>query len=195
MVNADQIPVVFAHLGPEATAGRYNVGYCMWEQEELPDAYRAGLPRYLHEIWTATAFTADAFGRKAPIPVRRVPYPVAPLEKKEGLDIRARLGLPADAFLFVYLFNYLSYFERKNPLGAVRAFREAFGDDPRQAAADQDLAEGLRPRGPPASSSRRGRRRGQRPALQRLPLARRGQRLDARVRRLPLAAPLRKDSA
>jgi glycosyltransferase involved in cell wall biosynthesis len=128
VVNADQIPVVFEHLGPAATAGRYNVGYCMWEQEELPDAYREAFS-HLHEIWTATAFTADAFSKKAPIPVRRVPYPVAPLEAPAGLEIRERLGLPRDAFLFVYLFNYLSFFERKNPLGAVRAFREAFGDD------------------------------------------------------------------
>lgn len=128
VVNADQIPAVFAHLGPEATAARYNIGYCMWEQEELPDAYREAFA-HLHEIWTATAFTADAFGRKAPIPVRRVPYPVAPLAKPEGLDVRARLGLPKEAFLVLYLFNYLSFFERKNPLGAVRAFRHAFGDD------------------------------------------------------------------
>lgn len=128
VVNADQIPAVFEHLGPAATAGRYNVGYCMWEQEELPDAYRPAF-ELLHEIWTATAFTADAFSRKAPIPVRRVPYPVAPLAADPALDIRQRLGLPREAFLFVYLFNYLSYFERKNPLGAVRAFRRAFGDD------------------------------------------------------------------
>lgn len=129
VVNADQIPVVFEHLGPAATAGRYNVGYCMWEQEELPDAYRAAFS-HLHEIWTATAFTADAFSRKAPIPVRRVPYPVAPLAAPADLDIRARLGVPREAFLFTYLFNYLSFFERKNPLGAVRSFRRAFGDDP-----------------------------------------------------------------
>lgn len=128
VVNADQIPPVFEHLGPAATAGRYNVGYCMWEQEELPDAYRAAFS-HLHEIWTATAFTTDAFSRKAPIPVRRVPYPVVPLQKPDNLDIRARLGLPREAFLFLYLFNYLSYFERKNPLAAVRAFRRAFGDD------------------------------------------------------------------
>lgn len=129
VVNADQIPGVFAHLGPAATAGRYNVAYCMWEQEELPDAYRAAFS-HLHEVWAATSFTTDAFSRKAPIPVRRVPCPVAPLATAEGLDIRARLGLPREVFLFVYLFNYLSFFERKNPLAAVRAFRRAFGDDP-----------------------------------------------------------------
>ena len=128
VVNADQIPTVFEHLGPAATAGRYNVAYCMWEQEELPDAYRMAFS-HLHEIWTATAFTTDAFSRKAPIPVRRVPYPVVPLQKPEDLDIRTRLGLPQEAFLFLYLFNYLSYFERKNPIAAVRAFRRAFGDD------------------------------------------------------------------
>jgi len=128
VVNADQIPAVFAHLGSAATTGRYNVGYCMWEQEDLPDRYRDAFT-HLHEVWAATAFTADAFSRKAPLPVRRVPCPVVPLAKAEGLDIRTRLGLPERAFLFLYLFNYLSGFERKNPIGAVRAFRKAFGDD------------------------------------------------------------------
>src|SRR5207244_267678 len=128
VVNADQIPAVFAHLGPTATAGRYNVGYCMWEQEELPDSYREAFT-HLHEVWAATAFSADAFSRKAPVPVRLVPCPVVPREKSQVIDIRARLGLPERAFLFVYVFNYLSCFERKNPIGAVRAFRQAFGED------------------------------------------------------------------
>ena len=128
VVNADQVPAVVEHLGPGATAGRYQVAYCMWEQEELPDAYRAAFA-HLHEVWVATTFVADAFGRKAPVPVRRVPLPMPPLERSAELDMRQKLGLAPDAFLVLYLFNYLSFFERKNPLAAVRAFRRAFADD------------------------------------------------------------------
>ena len=34
------------------------------------------------------------------------------------------------AFVFLFIFDFLSYYERKNPFGLVRAFKEAFsGDD------------------------------------------------------------------
>ncbi len=43
---------------------------------------------------------------------------------------RAYFGLPSDRFLFLTLFDMLSVFDRKNPLGAVEAFIGAFGNDP-----------------------------------------------------------------
>jgi glycosyltransferase involved in cell wall biosynthesis len=41
---------------------------------------------------------------------------------------RARVGLSADRFVFLYLFDFHSYAERKNPLGLIQAFKKAFGD-------------------------------------------------------------------
>ena len=38
---------------------------------------------------------------------------------------RRRLGLP-DAFTFLFVFDFLSVFERKNPLGLIEAFTKAF---------------------------------------------------------------------
>ena len=35
--------------------------------------------------------------------------------------------MPEDVFVFLFVFDFLSYAARKNPLGAVRAFRQAFG--------------------------------------------------------------------
>jgi glycosyltransferase involved in cell wall biosynthesis len=126
VVNADQVAAVAAHLGPNVMAGRCNIGYWLWELEEFPDALR-GAFGHLHEIWTPTTFCMEAFAAKSPIPVRCLPFPVQAPES--ALDIRRELGLPADAFLALYLFNYLSYFERKNPIAAVHAFQAAFGDD------------------------------------------------------------------
>lgn len=36
---------------------------------------------------------------------------------------RARFGLPDDAFLYYFAFDFLSFIERKNPRGALEAFR------------------------------------------------------------------------
>ena len=38
-------------------------------------------------------------------------------------EARARFGLPEEAFLYYFAFDFLSFAERKNPLGALQAFR------------------------------------------------------------------------
>jgi glycosyltransferase involved in cell wall biosynthesis len=42
---------------------------------------------------------------------------------------RDALGLPEDKFLFLFTFDMLSFIERKNPWGAIEAYRRAFGPD------------------------------------------------------------------
>jgi glycosyltransferase involved in cell wall biosynthesis len=56
-----------------------------------------------------------------PPPVQRPAEPAEPL----------RLGVP-DGFLFLFVFDYLSTVQRKNPVGLVEAFKRAFapGDGP-----------------------------------------------------------------
>ncbi len=43
---------------------------------------------------------------------------------------KSRFGLPEDAVVFGFMFDFDSVLERKNPLGLIRAFKAAFGDDP-----------------------------------------------------------------
>ncbi|MEM7585109.1 MAG: glycosyltransferase, partial [Acidobacteriota bacterium] len=124
VVNAEQVPAVRAHLGDEIFAGRYNIGFWLWELEVFPaDLWGASFD-VLHEIWTPSSFCVDAISAVSPIPVRRVPLPVEPTADP-SID-RAALELPQDAYLFLFMFNFLSYFERKNPLAVVDAFRRAF---------------------------------------------------------------------
>jgi glycosyltransferase involved in cell wall biosynthesis len=59
--------------------------------------------------------------------VRRVPLPIPAAE--EPPFHRAHFGLSDSTFIVLFLFNFLSYMERKNPLAAVRAFRHAFTPD------------------------------------------------------------------
>jgi glycosyltransferase involved in cell wall biosynthesis len=59
--------------------------------------------------------------------VRVVPHPV-PVEDHPQADARAQLGLPRDAFLFLTIFDSNSYVMRKNVLGTIRAFLDAFPD-------------------------------------------------------------------
>ena len=57
-------------------------------------------------------------------PVITVPHCVAP--KAEPTYDRKHFGLPKDKFLFLVMYNSGSVMERKNPLAAIKAFKEAF---------------------------------------------------------------------
>ena len=144
VVNADQVDAVANSLGPGVFARRRTVGYWLWELEFFPHRYHHAFRR-LCEVWTPSRFCLDSFSSVAPIPIRRVPIPVVlPREAAGGdpareEDIRARLRLPGDRFLFLFTFSHLSYSERKNPVAVVEAFRRAFPDPQEFGAAGGPL--------------------------------------------------------
>jgi glycosyltransferase involved in cell wall biosynthesis len=75
-------------------------------------------------------FVREAIARATVKPVHVVPLPVEPLA--EPSVARADVGLPEDRFVFLFTFDFLSVFERKNPLALIEAFERAFspGDGP-----------------------------------------------------------------
>ncbi len=125
-VNADQVPVLFQQK-KENFAQRYNIGYWNWELSDFPLEWQPHF-RHFNEIWVPTAFVKDAVARVSPIPVFSVPYALNPEPAIGRGWTRARFGLSPESFVFLFFFDFYSVMERKNPLGLVRAFREAFGD-------------------------------------------------------------------
>jgi glycosyltransferase involved in cell wall biosynthesis len=128
-VNAPLLPAALMRLPRRFVRGRRLIGYWAWELPVVPDSWRHGA-RFVHEIWTPSRFSAAALERLAPGRVRVVPHPVAarpPLPSALG---RADFGLPEGAVIVLVSFSLASSFERKNPLGAIAAFRAAFGDRP-----------------------------------------------------------------
>lgn len=123
VVNADQVASVREHLGAEVFVGRYNVGFWLWELARFPEAWRTAFDPF-HEIWTPSTFCVDAISTMSPVPVRRVPLPVEP-RVTPPFD-RSHFELPEETFVVLFMFNFLSYMERKNPLAAIQAFRRAF---------------------------------------------------------------------
>jgi hypothetical protein len=110
-------------LGEAAFAGRRTIGLWWWEVQGLPGRWLRAFDG-LDEVWAGSRFVADALGAVAPVPVVRVPLPVAqPVAAPLGREV---LGLPQDGFLFGFVFDPASGFERKNPLGLVEAFARAF---------------------------------------------------------------------
>ena len=81
---------------------------------------------YLDEVWVASDHVAEAVRARSPIPVTKITLPVVPAGLAQRN--RAQLGLP-DGFCFLFVFDYNSVLERKNPLGLIEAFRCAFPAD------------------------------------------------------------------
>jgi glycosyltransferase involved in cell wall biosynthesis len=124
-VNADQVPTFVEETGPDFFAGRYNIGSWWWELPSFPEAW-TGAFRHFDEIWAGTQFIASAIAAKSPIPVVLIPPVVSVGSVRAGR--KRAFGLSDEETVFLFVFDFLSVFARKNPLGAIAAFRRAFPD-------------------------------------------------------------------
>ena len=121
--------VSFARAGLQPRDPRtYRIGYWYWEFEDLPQSWAAQAAQ-LDEIWVASDFVANAMRQRLDLPV---------LHLTPGVELpnfrrrpRAEHGLPDDRFIFLFVFSMMSIMERKNPIGLIKAYRQAFGDDAR----------------------------------------------------------------
>ena len=128
-MNADVTPAFARNVGDEFFAGRYTIGYWFWEVEPLPPAMHAAFD-HVDEIWTATEYVRDILTTAAAgrTPIFTVPLPLAVL-RTQPVCTRADVGFPADRFVFLFVFDFLSEMNRKNPLGLIDAFCAAFAPE------------------------------------------------------------------
>jgi glycosyltransferase involved in cell wall biosynthesis len=126
-VNAPSIPLMLAREPRALLAGRRVIGAWAWELPVLPPAWAVGA-RYVHEAWACSAFTAAALEGVLPGRVRVVPYPLAMHPLPPAAGGRADFGVAAAALLVAVVFGLGSSFTRKNPLAAIAAFKQAFGE-------------------------------------------------------------------
>ena len=127
-LNAESIPLLPAYM-PDITDGSYLSAYMFWELTK-PAACHALALRMIDEIWAASdhgrALYAESF--EGPIRVMGLATDTAPPSDPLGARAAfvARTGFRADSFLCMASFDSFSFVQRKNPLGLIRAFRDAF---------------------------------------------------------------------
>lgn len=125
VVNADEHFHVMSELGEDLFRTRYNIGVWAWELPTFPSEWHDRF-RWYDEVWVGTSFIASALSEVAPMPVVVVP-PVLSLDKFGSREQgRAHIGAVEDEFVFAFMFDFHSFFARKNPLALVEAFRLAF---------------------------------------------------------------------
>jgi FkbM family methyltransferase len=118
-VNADQTHAVLENQ-PKAGHHRYRIGLWAWELEDFP-AHTHHAFGLIDEVWTISEFCREAIAKHSPVPVKAIPVPV----RDPGVVHRPerRTGDPVQ---FLFVFDYFSIGERKNPWGLVDAFQLAF---------------------------------------------------------------------
>ena len=110
--------------GAFALPTAYNIGYWYWELENLPATW-ANAGRIIDELWVATEFVANAARKRIDKPVVKITPPITQPKALRQYS-RAEFGLPPDAFVFMFSFDFGSFPARKNPEAVVRAFKLAF---------------------------------------------------------------------
>jgi glycosyltransferase involved in cell wall biosynthesis len=124
-VNAPLTGMALLAIGRQVASGKRVIGLWNWELPEVPPEWRLGVS-LVHEIWVSSAFTAGAIrpiaGNK---PLHVVDYPINLHPPSPRTERR-----PGTPFTVLCMFDAASSVTRKNPEGAIEAFRRAFGTDP-----------------------------------------------------------------
>ncbi len=126
--NGTEAPMLRSAMGGAAMHGRYVIGLWFWELEDLSPAMAVGFDA-VDEVWVTSEFTANAVRRAGPVgfPVHVLPLG-ADLRPTPGRTAasRSRFGLPATGVVVGNVFDYASRIERKNPIGLIEAWKQAF---------------------------------------------------------------------
>ena len=130
--NADTAVADWHRLQGLRIEARRTIGHWAWELERLPSRAAHAFSFY-DEIWANTRFAMQAFAAEERRPVRLLSGAVLASDPRSAAT-RQSLGLQADRFVFLFMFDFASYVARKNPQAVIRAFTLAFpeGDEPVQ---------------------------------------------------------------
>lgn len=125
---------VFLKMGSEIFKDHYNIGWCPWELGVWPAAWSRAF-ELVDEVWAGSQFSHEMYTRSTKKPC--TPMPLATqllgLQKKT----RKHFGLPANEFLFLYVFDFNSHLERKNPTAVLDGFTKAFPKSSKSDSQDE----------------------------------------------------------
>ena len=124
-INAELNKPVRDLFGDDFFKDTYVIGQWFWELETAPPWYKDAY-QYVDELWAPTKFIEEMLRREAPdrVVVHHMPLP---LRKPRVVEDASRADLDLDdRFMFLFTFDFMSVMKRKNPLGLVEAFKNAF---------------------------------------------------------------------
>ena len=121
--SADSFGMIRSVVGPDVLDPNHTDAYWFWELGHAPERHRRS-GELVRKLIAPSAFVGDAYAHAFGMSVDHVPF-VVPEPIVGALPARYRELHPAGAVLLV-TFDYHSICARKNPIGAIEAFRRAF---------------------------------------------------------------------
>lgn len=106
--------------------GKYNIGFWAWELEKFPPYFQHNM-ELLDEIWVPSNFSLNAISQVSNKPVLRFLHSI---DIPPTTYTRADFNLPEDKIIYLTIFDYNSFIERKNPYATIEAFERAFEYNP-----------------------------------------------------------------
>jgi|694.fasta_scaffold17871_5 glycosyltransferase involved in cell wall biosynthesis len=108
----------------ELFKNKYNIYYLNWESEYFPQEYLDNIS-FFDEIWVPAKYCQNVIAAVCQVPVTVIPYPIE-IEIQNYVDELAENFYSKTSFNFLFIFDYNSTLERKNPLNLIKAFKKAF---------------------------------------------------------------------
>lgn len=135
-VNADCTRYVTNNIPSVVRSNKYNIGYWAWELDVFPKDWIKYLKEF-DEIWCLSTFIKNSLEATpgydgTPLRVLNLPLldeeVVHAMESAESLpyELTPLKSQNADPFVFLVVFDFQSYPERKNPMAVIKAFLDAF---------------------------------------------------------------------
>lgn len=98
----------------------YNIGYCTWEADRIPDAW-VGFCNRMQELWVPSAWNVEVFRNSGvTCPIICVPHIIEPLDLSSATNIEM---FPPDCFVFYTICQWII---RKNPISLLKAYLTEF---------------------------------------------------------------------
>ncbi|WP_049945445.1 glycosyltransferase [Butyrivibrio sp. AC2005] len=126
-INPNELLSFILKADKKVFDNRYQIAYWLWELPEFPKEWIYQIEMF-DEIWTPSEFVSEAVRKVTNKPVYTVPYAMSE-PVTDGKYDRNYFGLPDDKFLYLMSYDGLSNSERKNPVGAILAYKEAFSKE------------------------------------------------------------------
>lgn len=120
-LQPDELEQFRCDVGEEFFEGRRTIGVWAWELDIFPEEWFDALD-LVDELWVWTSYVAQTLSRQSSKPVVTIPPPVVAADSGGA---KVDIGVP-EGFTFLFVFDFHSVMQRKNPHGLIEAFKRAF---------------------------------------------------------------------
>lgn len=127
----DVVSRIFLSQGPAVFRNHYNIGWSPWELSVWPKGWKGAFD-LLDEVWAGSPFSLGMYQKTTLKPCYLMPL-AASVERVQAYT-RKYFKLPIKPFLFLYVFDFNSHLNRKNPSALINAFQKAFSIEDRSVA-------------------------------------------------------------